>query len=96
MKVTVSKKSGVNLGAIIRNAQELSMLSFESEEKREQSLIDQSSQMLTAFSIISVLLLMIAPVVISYLPNIPISYTLISLMVIIMFLIISMVLALLV
>jgi len=39
--------------------------SFELEEKREQSLINQSNQMLTAFAIFSAALYMIIPVVIS-------------------------------
>lgn len=40
--------------------------SFELEEKREQSLILQSGHMLTGFSIISVMLLAIIPIILNY------------------------------
>lgn len=59
-----------DLSVITKNAKELSMLSLEMEEKREQSLITQSSQMLTAFSFLSAAMLMLAPLLIDNLKGI--------------------------
>jgi len=47
---------------LYENAMEFARFSFELEEKREQSLINQSIQMLTAFAVTSVALLMAIPV----------------------------------
>lgn len=52
-----------DLGAITENALALSKLSYEAEEQREQSLINQSSQMATAFSFISAVILMLFPII---------------------------------
>ena len=52
-----------DLGAITENALALSRLSYEAEEQREQSLINQSSQMATAFSFISAVILMLFPII---------------------------------
>lgn len=49
-----------------RNVVEFAKFSFELEEKREQSLINQSSQMLTAFSVASAALLMTAPIILEH------------------------------
>lgn len=49
---------------LMQNIIELGMYSFELEEKREQSIILQSSNMLTAFSVVSAALIMAIPIVI--------------------------------
>ena len=90
-KKNVKVKPDIN--KIVNNARELSMLSFEFEEKREQSLISQSSQMLTAFSIISAVLLMLAPILINS-TLIPCQYILICLGITLSLLVVSMVIAL--
>ena len=48
----------------LKNVVEFGRFSFELEEKREQSIIQQSSQMLTAFSIASAAVLMAVPIII--------------------------------
>lgn len=50
----------------IKNAVEFGKFSFELEEKREQSILTQSSQMLTAFSLFSAAVLMSFPLVADY------------------------------
>ena len=56
---------GNNLANLMmKNIVDFGRYSFELEEKREQSLLNQSTQMLTAFSVFSVALLMILPVII--------------------------------
>lgn len=47
---------------MLRNIIEMGKLSFDQEEKREQSIITQTGQMLTAFSIFSAVLLMMIPI----------------------------------
>ena len=49
---------------MMRNIKDLGKFSYELEEKREQSLIEQSSQMLTAFSIFSAVILVIVPFIV--------------------------------
>lgn len=96
MKVSIKRITTRNIDKIIRNAQEFSMLSYDFEDKREQSLINQSSQILTAFSIISAALLMVVPIINSSIPTLPVSYTLFCLGITLTLLIISMILAILV
>ena len=50
---------------MMSNIVKLGKFSYELEEKREQSLIAQSNQMLTAFSVFSVALYMALPIIIS-------------------------------
>ena len=50
----------------LKNVVEFAKFSYELEDKREQSLINQSGQMLTAFSVTSAALLMAIPVLIEY------------------------------
>jgi hypothetical protein len=47
---------------LLGHIKELAKLKFDSEEKREQSLLNQSSQMQTIFSFVSVTLLMLLPI----------------------------------
>ncbi len=50
----------------MENVREFGKFSFELEEKREQSIVNQSSQMLTAFSLFSAAILMALPIVAEY------------------------------
>lgn len=54
----------------MRNVRELGLFSFELEEKREQSILNQAGQMLTAFSLFSAAILMSYPLVADY-TNVP-------------------------
>ena len=65
------KPTNYDLAAITENVLELSKLSYEAEEKREQSLINQSSQMATAFSFISAVILMLFPIITSTFSDVP-------------------------
>lgn len=85
-----------DLDSITKNALELSMLSFKLEEKREQSLINQSSQMATAFAFSSAAVLMLLPVVFDNFSNIPIFYTTLNTIAILVCLVTSLAMALLV
>lgn len=49
-----------------RYIKELSALKYESEEKREQNLIQQSSQMQTVFSFMTAAIFMVVPICIEY------------------------------
>lgn len=90
------KSCDYDLKAITENALELSRLSYEAEEKREQSLINQSSQMATVFSFISAVILMLFPVVVDTFPQVPLGELTILGTIILGLLILSLVLALLV
>jgi hypothetical protein len=85
-----------DLPAITENVLELSKHSYELEEKREQSLINQSSQMATVFSFISAVILMLFPVIVDIFPNVPIRKLTILGSIILGLLILSLFLALLV
>ncbi|MDR0307485.1 MAG: hypothetical protein LBI42_11700 [Chitinispirillales bacterium] len=50
---------------MMKNVVDFGKFSFELEEKREQSLINQSSQMITAFSVFTIALYTLLPVLIS-------------------------------
>ena len=79
----------------IRNVIEFGKYSFELEEKREQSLLNQSSQMITAFSVFSAVLFMgVLPVVIAVHTNLT-SRIMFCAIIVLLLLIISLVLALL-
>ena len=54
----------------MKNVREFGLFSFELEEKREQSILNQAGQMLTAFSIFSAAILMALPLVADY-TNVP-------------------------
>lgn len=72
---------------------ELSKLKYESEEKREQNLIQQSSQMQTVFSFMTAAIFMAIPVCIEYRGPLSLEFFLISISIIVIFLITSLVLA---
>lgn len=85
-----------DLEGITQNVLELSKLSFECEEKREQSLINQSSQMASAFAFTSAALLMLFSVVLEYFPSVSQKYVATCGIIILILLIVSLVLALLI
>lgn len=76
----------------MKNVVEFGRFSFELEEKREQSIISQSNQMLTGFSICSAALLMAIPIMCDE-TNVPHTQLLIASGFVFFFLIISLVLA---
>ena len=75
-----------------KNIADFARFSFELEEKREQSLISQSGQMLTVFSVVSAALLMAVPILIDY-TCVPKNKILIAAGIVLTFLLASMVLA---
>lgn len=54
---------------LLKHIERLSKYSYELEEKREQSLIDQSSKMLEAFSVITAAMGILLSIVLQYIPN---------------------------
>lgn len=76
----------------LSNIVEFAKFSYELEDKREQSLINQAGQMLTAFSVASAALLMAVPILIEH-TAIPRHMVLTSTGIVLVFMIISMVLA---
>lgn len=83
----------VALSELTENACEYAKLAYEQEEKREDSLINQATQMTTYFSFVSVLILMIIPIIIGIENIIPLKYTAICSVVSLAFLFLSMILA---
>lgn len=77
---------------MMKNIVQLGKFSYELEEKREQSLISQSSNMLTAFSVFSVVLFVAIPIIIDN-TSVNVNQLLLCSMVISLFLITSLVLA---
>lgn len=83
----------VSMSELTENAYEYAKLSYEQEEKREESLINQATQMTTYFSFVSVLILVIIPIIMSFKIIIPLKYTAICSVVTLAVLFLSMVLA---
>lgn len=76
-----------------RHIKELSKLKYDAEEKREQNLIQQSSQMQTAFSFVTVAVFMAIPICIEYRGLLNLMFFLVSVSIIVAFLIASLLLA---
>ena len=76
-----------------QHIKELALMKYDAEEKREQSLIQQSSQMQTVFSFMSAALLMVIPVCIQYRGNIELEFFLIAGSTVLGIMIVSLVLA---
>ena len=91
--VSVSKQSNELIASQYRYIKELSKLKYEAEEKREVNLIQQSSQMQTAFSFMTAAIFMAVPICIEYRGTLSLEFFLISVSVIVLFLITSLVLA---
>lgn len=81
------------INAQFRHIKELSLLKYESEDKREQNLIQQSSQMQTAFSFVSAAVFMAIPVCVEYRGALSLKFFLVSTSIVVAFLIASLVLA---
>ena len=54
---------------LLSHIEKLSKYSYELEEKREQSLIEQSSRMLEAFSVITAALGILLSIILQYIPS---------------------------
>lgn len=76
-----------------RHIKELSQVKYEAEEKREQNLIQQSSQMQTAFSFMTAAIFMAIPICIEYRGSLSLKFFFHSVSLIIAFLIASLLLA---
>lgn len=72
---------------------ELSLMKYEAEEKREQNLIQQSSQMQTAFSFMTAAVFMALPICIEYRGVLSLKFFLVSTSIISVFLVASLILA---
>ena len=66
MQKATDKSQAKLADLMMMNIVQLGKFSYELEEKREQSLINQSSNMLTAFSIFSAVVFVVMPIVIDY------------------------------
>ena len=95
-KVKVHKKKNVSQAKLadlmMKNIVQLGKFSYELEEKREQSLIVQSSNMLTAFSVFSAVIFVVIPIIIDN-TNVRVNQLLLCSAIIAFFLISSLVLA---
>ena len=76
-----------------RHIKELATLKYEAEEKREQGLIQQSSQMQTVFSFMTAALFMAVPICIEYRGMLSLKFFLVSISLISVFLLLSLILA---
>ena len=96
LKPQKTEESTICLSELTSNALEYAKLAYEQEERREDSLINQATQMTTYFSFVSVFILMIIPFALEDEVAIPKMYVAIISIVIIALLIVSMFLAVLV
>lgn len=96
LKHKKTEESTICLSELTSNALEYAKLAYEQEERREDSLINQATQMTTYFSFVSVFILMIIPFALEDEIAIPKIYVAIISIVIITLLIVSMFLAVLV
>lgn len=76
-----------------RHIKELAQLKYDAEEKREQALIQQSSQMQTGFSFLTAAVFMALPICIEYRGPVPIKLFFVSISIIALMLMGSLVLA---
>lgn len=76
-----------------RHIKELSKLKYDAEERREQNLIQQSSQMQTVFSFMTAAIFMAVPICIEYRGKLSPEFFLLTVSIIVMFLVASLLLA---
>lgn len=76
-----------------KHIKELSQLKYDAEEKREQSLIQQASQMQTVFSFVTAAVFMAVPVCIQYRGELSLKFFFLSISLITAFILFSLVLA---
>ena len=89
------KKNNMEARLLISHIEKLSKYSYELEEKREQSLIEQSSKMLEAFSVITAALGILLSIVLQYIQSLSKYFVFISTGIIGFFLLSSLILAIL-
>lgn len=93
----VAKSSEENgqdqITAQLRYIKEFSLFKYDAEEKREQNMIQQSSQMQTAFSFISAAVFMAIPICVEHRGELSLKFFFISVSFIVAFLVASLVLA---
>lgn len=75
------------------HVKEIALFKYEAEQRREDSLIQQSSQMQTAFSFTSAAVFMVTPVIIQYRGVLSLEFFLVAISSVIFFLMISLVTA---
>ena len=90
---TAKENEDYQITAQLRHIKELSLLKYEAEEKREQDLVQQSSQMQTVFSFVSAALFVAIPICIEHRGELGLKFFFISASFIAAFLIGSLVLA---
>ncbi len=91
---TICNKDEINKGAILyRHVKELSLFKYQNEERREDSIIQQSANMQTAFSVITAVLFMVIPILIENCNRLSLKFLLIATSVISFFLFISLLFA---
>lgn len=79
--------------ALYSHVKELGILKYEAELKREDSLIQQSSNMQTAFAFMSAAIFMVVPIILEYRGSLSLRFFTLSISTIILFLLISLVTA---
>lgn len=89
-KINAQEKQATEL---YRHVKELGILKYEAELKREDSLIQQSSHMQTAFAFVSAAIFMAFPIILEYRGNLSLDFFVLVISSIILFLLISLVTA---
>lgn len=92
-KTTDSTQKSDVITSQYRHIKELSKLKYDAEERREQNLIQQSSQMQTVFSFMTAAIFMAVPICVEYRGTLSLEFFLLSVSIIVVFLIASLVLS---
>lgn len=93
LKPTKPQREEQQIVSQFQYIKELSLMKFQAEDQREQNLIQQSSQMQTAFSFMTAAIFMALPICIEYRGVLSLNFFLISTSIISFFLIASLILA---
>lgn len=93
IKPNMQKIQDERISSQYRYIKDLSLMKYESEEKREQNLIEQSSQMQTAFSFMTAAVFMVLPICIDHRGILDLKFFFVSISIISAFLIASLILA---
>ena len=93
LKKNEKSEENQKITAQYRYIKELALLKYDAEEKREQNLIQQSSQMQTAFSFMTAAIFMALPICMEYRGVLSLKFFLVSTSIISVFLIASLILA---
>ena len=92
-KISISAKTQDYITPQYRYIKELALLKYDAEEKREQNLIQQSSQMQTVFSFMTAAVFMATPICIEYRGVLSLKFFFVTVSLITVFIIASLVLA---